>query len=84
MNIRNTKIWKFAQNKKSKYLMKKHYKKCLKMDEREYEDYLVLRYREMMNRRSYCAGSELHFDNPITFPFGMYATLTFISYIRAR
>ena len=67
MNIRKTKIWKFAQDKKSKYLMKKHYKKCLKMNEREYEDYLVLRYREMMNRKSYCAGSELHFDNPITF-----------------
>ena len=67
MNIRNTKIWKFAASKKDKHLIYKHYKNCLKMKECEYEDYLINRYKEMMNRRTYCAGSELHFDNPVTF-----------------
>ncbi len=67
MNIRSTKIWKFAQDKKNRHLIRQHYRRCLKMDEHEYEHYLVERYKEMMNRRPYCAGSELHFDDPITF-----------------
>lgn len=67
MSIKNTKLWKLAKDLKNNRLKRRHYKKALKMPSNQYEEYLIDRYREMMNRRSYCAGSELSFDNPITF-----------------
>ena len=67
MKIKDTKFWFFAKNLKNQRLKKKHYRYALRMPENEYEDYLVNRYREMMNRRAYSAGSELSFDSPSTF-----------------
>lgn len=37
------------------------------MRENEYEDYLVRRYSEMMNRKKYSFGKQMNFDNPKTF-----------------
>lgn len=67
MSIKESGLWKKLREIKNDKIKKKHYRHALKMKECDYEDYLVSRYKEMMNRRSYCAGSELHFDNPVTF-----------------
>lgn len=67
MSIKDSSFWKKLRKIKNDRIKKTHYRHALRMKPCEYEDYLVLRYREMMNRRSYCAGSELNFENPLTF-----------------
>ena len=67
MSFKTTKVWKWAQKKKNNHFKAAHYHRALKLKQFEYEEYLVNRYREMMNRRSYCSGSELNFENPVTF-----------------
>lgn len=67
MKIKDTKFWLFAKKLKNRRLKRKHYRHALRMPESKYEDYLVNRYREMMNRRAYSAGSEMSFDRPSTF-----------------
>lgn len=67
MNLKNSKLWKFAHKKRNEHLKRVHYFNTMKMKPNQYEDYLVNRYREMMNRRAYAAGKELDFANPLTF-----------------
>jgi len=67
MRFKNTLIATFIKKRLNSYLKKKHYFFCIKMHKEEYENYLLHRYAEMMNRRSYCSGSELNFENPVTF-----------------
>lgn len=67
MSIKDSSFWKKLRKIKNDRIKKTHYRHALRMKPCEYEDYLVCRYREMMNRRSYCAGSELNIENPVTF-----------------
>ncbi len=67
MNFKDSTFWKRLRKIKNDRIKKAHYRNVLGMKQNEYEDYLTCRYREMMNRRLYCAGSEMHFDNPISF-----------------
>lgn len=69
MRIKDTKLWKYLHKKKNKHLAKKEYIKMKKLPPCEYEDYLVKRSFEMMQRnivsRKYAY--KISFDNPITF-----------------
>lgn len=69
MSIKNTKLWAYVRKKKYKYLAKKEYVKMKKMPLCEYEDYLVKRSFEMMNRNvvSRPYAYNIDFDNPQTF-----------------
>lgn len=69
MNIKNTRLWKFAKEAKNKRIKKKRYKDALKMLLNQYEDYLVERSYEMMQRKAYFASHayRINFDNPSTF-----------------
>lgn len=67
MNIKETKFWKFLRKIKSDFQKKKNYKNALKMKECDYENYLISRYSEFMNKYEYTKGKTLSLDNPITF-----------------
>ena len=67
MSLKDSLFWKKLRIIKNERIKKSHYRHALRMKQCEYEDYLISRYKEMMNRRPYCAGSELNFDNPVTF-----------------
>ena len=67
MSLKDSLLWKKLRIIKNERIKKSHYLHALRMKQCEYEDYLVSRYKEMMNRRPYCAGSELNFENPVTF-----------------
>ena len=67
MNIKNTKLWKIAHELRNKYSFRRHYLRCKKMKECEYEEYLIQRYSEFMDRNYYSKGSKLDLSNPQTF-----------------
>lgn len=69
MNIKNTKLWSFARKVKNERLAKKEYLKMKNMPLCDYEDYLVARSFEMMNRNpvSKPYAYNINFSNPQTF-----------------
>lgn len=69
MNIKNTPLWKKAKKIKANHIQHKQYRKAKKMPLTEYENYLVSRTFEMMNRFSYSKNFSyfINFDNPETF-----------------
>lgn len=67
MSVKNTKIWKVARQLRDIHAFKKHYQKCRKMPKSSYEEYLVARYAEMMNRTPHAKGCTLNFENPVSF-----------------
>lgn len=50
-----------------KLLKKKEYFSVKRLSENKYEDYLIKRYLEFMNRNEYTKGKTLNLENPLTF-----------------
>ena len=67
MGIKNSKFWLLLRKKKYANIKRRNYFRAKQMDESEYEQYLINRYSEFMNRREYTKGKTLSFDNPQTF-----------------
>ena len=67
MSIKDTKLWNFFRKKKNVFLKRKNYRTAKKMKESKYEDYLIKRYKQFMNKYDYTKGKILSFDNPLTF-----------------
>ena len=69
MGIKDTKFWAYLRKKKNKRLAKKEYIKMKNLPLCEYEDYLVKRSFEMMQRNivSRPYAYNISFDNPVTF-----------------
>lgn len=63
----NKKIKEIFKGYYNNYLTKKHYSSAQNLKEKDYENYLVDRYAEFMNRREYTKGKTLNLENPITF-----------------
>ena len=67
MNFKNSQLWRKGRDWYYKILLRKNYERAKHMSKKNYEQYLIKRYADFMNRREYTRGKTLTFDNPTTF-----------------
>lgn len=69
MSFKNTKLWKYAKKKRAEHTLKREYLHNKKMPFSHYEEYLVNRTVEMMQRYDYSKpfAFKVDFSNPVSY-----------------